>query len=179
MVFIKMPFDCQNMDCSICFCVFSPSFSLSRSSSITMRYSGQLDGSCKWGQDLPICYQCLELKNTCLDVHQSEDLCLITPFPPPFWWKSSKCEMKGPNGLSECFSQPCWKWLRHWLFSISSEKAIPKVGVNLQLSNGLIHIILYATLNYSLPAVILEVWNRFLPKTLNRNDSERCRHESV
>lgn len=129
-------------------------------------------------RNLPICYQCLELKNTCLDFHQSENLCLITPFPSPFWWKSSKCEMKGSNGLSECFSQPCWKWLRHWLSSISSEKAIPKVGVNLQLSNGLIHIILYASLNYTLPAVILEVWNRFLPKILNRNGFESCGHES-
>lgn len=130
-------------------------------------------------KNLPICYQCLELKNTCLDFHQSENLCLITPFPPSFWWKSSKCEMKGSNGLSECFAQPCWKRLRHWLVNISSEKAIPKVGVNLQLSNGLIHIILYATLNYSLPAVILEVWNRFLPKILNRNGFECCGHESV
>ena len=69
--------------------------------------------------------------------------------------------------------------MRHWLLSISSEKAIPKVGVNLQLSNGLIHIILYATLNYSLPAVILEVWKRFLPKILNRNGFECCGHESV
>lgn len=51
--------------------------------------------------------------------------------------------------------------------SVSSEKAIPKVGVNLQLSNGLIHIILYATLNYSLPAVTLEAQDRFLPKILN------------
>lgn len=76
-------------------------------------------------KSLPICYQCLELQNTCLDFHQSENFCLITSFPPPYWWKSSKCEMKGSNGLSECFCQSCWKWLRHWLANISSEKAIP------------------------------------------------------
>lgn len=65
------------------------------------------------------------------------------------------------------FPSPIGNGLRHWFLSVSSEKAIPKVGVNLQLSNGLIHIILYATLNYSLPAVTLEAWDRFFPKILN------------
>lgn len=35
---------------------------------LPLRSSGQLGRFSKWGQDLPICYQCLEPKNTCLDV---------------------------------------------------------------------------------------------------------------
>ena len=87
LVFTKMPFACQIW--IAIFALDSAPHPLFLNMFITIRIFWvaamvHISGD----KNLPICYQCLELKNTCLDFHQSENWCLITPFPPPFLHRS-------------------------------------------------------------------------------------------